>query len=177
MFYGKTNVPFANTGVGTQNGSAIGSYCFDIGAVMKIGRCRKVTPNYVGYYGNDIVNYNLNPGVYFGSGSTPASKDDNCLENPIESGLEITSPNDVSLVSDGNGMYSISSRFLVANTGDTDATIQEIGLISSVCDSSGFSNSKTLVSVLFERTVLEAPVTIPAGEARLIEYKLTFNQS
>ena len=114
-------------------------------------------------------------GVYFGSGSTPATKNDYTLEAPIESGvLTITSPAEVKAVDGGNGRYTFISDFIVRNDSDTEVNIWEIGLFSLATTS---ANSETHYLSLMERTVLTEPITIPAGESRLVTYKLTFNQT
>ena len=142
----------------------------DIGAVMGWGRCKAVES----YRANGATGVSFgDPGVYFGTGSTPAAKTDTNLESVITSGLEITNPNSVLMVDEGNGKYSYVSDFIVRNTGSTEVNIREIGLYSKVANQDTYT---TNYPVLYERTVLDAPVTIPAGEAKMVTYKITFNQ-
>lgn len=112
------------------------------------------------------------PGVYFGSGSTPASKNDYTLESPITSGLSISNPSSL-MYKEKNGKHSYSAEFILKNTTDADINIYEIGLYGQV---GYYGSSYMLYPCLYERTVLDEPITIPAGESKLVTYKITFNQ-
>jgi hypothetical protein len=112
-----------------------------------------------------------NGGLYFGSGTTPATKEDITLESLIASGLTIANGN-IFFENDANGRHVISVDNVLTNTTDAPITISEIGLISGVANS-----SSKYTQVLFERTVLSSPITIAPGESKLITYKITFNQS
>ena len=106
-------------------------------------------------------------GVFFGSGSTPATKNDYKLESPITSGLTIANPSIPSISYSENGKYEVMGVYSVTNTTDAEINIWEIGIVTQLCD----------WNVLMERTVLTEPVTIAPGKTKIINYKLTFNQS
>lgn len=110
-------------------------------------------------------------GVYFGSGSTPATVNDITLEAPIVSGLSITNADKTLLLYDGNGVGTASASYTVKNTTEEEINIREIG-----CFATGVGQGTTgAVMTLFERTVLDNPITIQPGVTKLITYKLTFN--
>lgn len=152
------------------------SWGCDLGQWIKYARCRSITAQGTGRFpGSDKIY----PGVYFGSGSTPPTKSDYTLESPITSGLNITNPSSLVWVNNGNGAYSCVSDFIVQNATGNAITINEIGIfVPTGANASGsVTNSITLNNVLMERTVLSEPITIPAGEAKLVTYKITFNQT
>lgn len=132
---------------------------------MDYGRCRQLPTTYASSSSGAY------PGVYFGTGSTPASKADYTLESPITSGLSISSGTRL-YADEGNGVHSYHATFVVKNTGSAEINISEIGLFSSVN-----SSTSKFYCVLMERTVLDAPITIAPGETKLVTYKLTFNQT
>lgn len=109
-------------------------------------------------------------GVFFGSGATPATQYDYKLETPITSGLSIVNPSQYSFNDNGNGQWTFSASYVVTNTTTAEITIREIGIVTAVN-----TDSSTYYPVLMERTVLDEPITIPAGDAKLITVKLTQN--
>lgn len=142
----------------------------DIGYIMRFGRCG--TPTYTSD-GSISDNY---CGVYFGSGATPASKADTQLESLISSGLSITNPYAVVTENLGNGKHTVSATYTVKNTTDAEINIWEIGAVmENVSLYSGYDYY--VYPYLVERTVLEAPITIPAGQAKVVTYKVTFNHT
>lgn len=110
-------------------------------------------------------------GVFFGSGSTPATKDDYTLEAPITAGLTITNPTKFNCVDEGQGKWVISASYVLTNTTDADIIIWEVGVVTTLYA------SNTYRPFLMERTVLTEPITIPAGESKLVTYKITFNHT
>lgn len=111
-------------------------------------------------------------GVYFGSGSTPATKADRTLENPISSGLTFTSIDNYKILPKNNGRYDVVVTFILKNTTGAEINVYEIGVVTPLA-----GGTYTYYPVLMERTVLTKPVTIPAGEKRAIEYRIVFNQT
>lgn len=145
--------------------SSYGVQC-DLGGWMSNGRCRALVTD------KATSRSSAYPGVYFGTGSTPANKSDYKLESLIESGLQITSPSSAVWTDEGNGKYSIAADFVVRNTTESEINIYEIGIFTPV--SNGTSE---FYQVLMERTVLAEPITIAPGEPKLVTYKITFNQT
>lgn len=149
---------------------------FGIGWYMKKGKCGEIKGTYTGVA--PTADYNMTSGVFFGSGSRPAAKDDYTLQSPITSGLSITNPSLV-LLNPKEGEYSYVSNFVIKNTTDAEINIYEIGLFIPVCTGSYTYNQVNAntpwATILMDRTVLTKPITIPAGGTRVVTYKITFN--
>ena len=107
-------------------------------------------------------NNNAAAGVYFGSGNTPPSSDDFTFSGEILHNAEATAS--VTKETTENGIKLIG-KYNITNTGAEAFTIAEIGLVN------GFGTKRAL----FDRTVLDEPVTIPAGGVGQVVYTITFN--
>lgn len=134
------------------------SFDSEIGYYLNRAKCRNFPT---------LTENNVYCGVYFGSGSTPATKNDYKLESPITSGLTIANPSIPSISYSENGKYEVMGVYSVTNSSDTEINIWEIGIVTQLVD----------WNVLMERTVLTEPVTIAPGETKIITYKITINQS
>lgn len=141
-----------------------------IGACMRKGYASEVS--------NSVETNSALNGIYFGSGSTPATKSDYSLESPITSGLTITA-SALQNTTDGNGKYIYSTDFIVKNTTESEINIYEMGAVSQLPSKAitNVSSAALCYPILFERTVLTEPITIAPGESKLVTYKLTFNQT
>ena len=96
-------------------------------------------------------------GVRFGSGTTAPTKNDYTIENPISySSYEMNVPTAL-LTNDSADWFEYSASYVIV--ANTDITISEIGLYAAV------RYSQTFPSVLIDRTLLDAPVTLAAGES------------
>ena len=109
------------------------------------------------------------PGVYFGSGTTPPTKEDYTLEAPIASGLSgIGHKAKADLVIYDNGKAKAEGNYLIKNETDEDITVSEVGY---------FSRSIVYTTVgkltMYDRSLVEPPVVIPPGEVRMITYRIT----
>lgn len=167
MFIGSTSFGGFVAVDGTQfYGTCQYSYYGDIGNRMHLAKCQ-VMPTDSYSYVTERDN-----GIYFGSGSSPATKEDYKLEAPIASGLGISNPSYFTWVTPTSGVYIATAAYAVTNTTDKDITIQEIGNFTNVAN----SQSRTYL-VLMERTVLDEPIVIAPGESKLVTYKVTFNQT
>lgn len=112
-------------------------------------------------------------GVLIGSGSTPATREDYKLESQITSGISALNTYSVPVIAvDENGVCTVSTSFALKNTTEEDITIREIGVYAWVNTSSG----SAYAHILLERTVLDQPITIKPGLAKVLTYKITFNQ-
>ena len=151
------------------------SFQGDFGNGMALARCND-------YYGENGINGEYTSsssggsnklGVFFGSGSTPPTEDDYCLDVPITTGLSITNG---TLMSEdkGDGKYIFQANYTVYNTTTEEITIREIGYFGEIGRGSG---SKYYYSyALFERTVLDEPIVIAPGTFKIVTYTMTFNQ-
>ena len=105
-------------------------------------------------------------GVSFGTGATPATTSDYFLESILtDSKIRVSTPSAVSF-SRGDTSEEYSATFGVTNMTSDAITISEVGL--TALPSSGGHN-------LVDRTVLDNPVTIPAGQSKQITYTIRFN--
>lgn len=105
-------------------------------------------------------------GIFFGSGTTPATSDDYKLESVIdysENALNVVSSTAAAVV-DKNTPYVYS--YTVKNNSDEDITISEIGLISKIFDlNKSTSASDYITYFLWARDTFE-PVTLQPGDTR-----------
>lgn len=139
----------------------------DLGYWLNKGRCQAITS------ANSTNESSF--GVFFGTGSTPATLTDYTLANPITSGLTITNTTNLhGRVEDGNGGIELTGSFLLQNTTDAEMNIWEMGIITPV--GSGQSSGRVQAyPALMERTVLSEPVTIQPGGAKLVIYRVKLN--
>lgn len=106
-------------------------------------------------------------GVMFGDGTTEVSKDDYQLSGNIISTISAAAA-DQSTHNDGQAIKS--TVYTITNTGSTPITISEIGYFGHV----GYGNDN-YICTLVERTLLEAPLTIPAGGIGQVTYTIRMN--
>ena len=114
-------------------------------------------------------------GVSFGTGSTPATENDINLENTITSGITVTLTGRV-VGCDAPGSPYVQYSFMVFNSLEEPLTIREVGYKQSLkcATTPGRTNSVDVICLL-DRTVLDAPLTIAAGDAGVLVYKLKTN--
>ena len=106
-------------------------------------------------------------GVILGTGTTTPTLDDYCLSGDMIT--TFTYSKDVSVTSDESGV-TITALYTITNTGSSAFTIGELGLIAAP-----YNHSSAGYKCLVERTVLDTPVTIPAGGVGQVVYTITFN--
>ncbi len=104
-------------------------------------------------------------GVSFGSGTTPPSREDFCLQAPV-TGITVVCPTEP--LSNATDEY-VEYTYTYAVTASVDVTIAEIGVFAKVLE----YNSR-YYNLLQERTLLDEPVTIKAGETKSIQYTIRF---
>lgn len=106
-------------------------------------------------------------GVVFGNGSVAPTKDDYFLSGELLTTISATFTQNVTF--DENG-YEISTVYNITNTGSNPITVGEVGLFANTNIASNVSSY-----FLVERTVLDNPVTIPAGGVGQVTYTIRFN--
>lgn len=124
-----------------------------------------------------ITDLTLDPnarGISVGTGGTAATEDDYQLEHTITSGITMA----MAEMEGGSSTLScpfITYKITVANTGSDPITIREIGykqcartVLAQVADA---TTDETIC--LLDRTVLDVPLTIQAGDAGMIYYKIS----
>ena len=114
---------------------------------------------------------NVSYGVFFGSGSTPASRSDYTIESILKESSGLSNKmKSVASSRDDAGNVCIHGFYSMENTNATaEISISELCLFGFVRDSSEYYHN-----VLVDRTVLENPIVLKPGEEKLITYKFTF---
>lgn len=102
--------------------------------------------------------------ITVGTGTTEATRSDYNLEIPNE---------DITISAATQGVKSDYSgkvyTFSLYNPTSDDITVTEIGLIGILTK---WSNA--IDHILLDRTILDIPITIPAGESKPITYEISF---
>lgn len=113
------------------------------------------------------ASYLKNMGIILGTGDTAATAADYNLESDITSSLSLSVSVSGNAADDG-----IHVVFSIGGTNGTGAevTIKEIGIIKAFYTSS----STSTINVLLNRTVLDEPITLAAGENFSKVYELIF---
>ena len=100
-------------------------------------------------------------GVAFGTGTTPPTVDDIKLSGDFITGLSCSAATSYDWQ---DGYVDFIGIYTLTNTTAADITIGEVALM---CSTSQYD-----YPVMFERTVLDTPVTIPAGGIGVIDYSI-----
>ena len=108
-------------------------------------------------------------GVAFGTGTTPATMSDYFLESILtKTEISVSTPSAVNFSRyDTYEEYTVT--FGITNKTAEAITISEVGLTAIP-----YSYS-TASYALVDRTVLDTPITIPAGQSKQITYTIRFN--
>lgn len=115
-------------------------------------------------------------GIRLGTGTTAPTENDYSLESVITSGLSASINN--SSIRNSSGNIETIFAVTVTNTSASNITIGEIGYygVQPMYDSEGSSSSSNH-NVMYDRTLLNAPVTISAGDSATINYRVTANEN
>lgn len=115
---------------------------------------------------SNVVFDNISCGIVLGSGTTPATINDYCLESRITSNL--TCSTTITKNENNDRVLIITAT----NSGNSDIVIGEVGYHGSAPVSAQSSSS---TAVLIERTVLDSPITIAPGGVGQIIYTIKMN--
>ena len=107
------------------------------------------------------------PYFAFGDGDAAPTINDYYLSGNLITGIVSS----ISTVRKPNG---VEKRFTVTNNNSNGITIKEIGYFGQSGWTSDIGNTSGSV-LLLDRTVLDTPVTIPAGGVGQVVYTITFN--
>lgn len=112
-------------------------------------------------------------GFLVGSGDTPATENDYCLESKIN-GLTGSISNFTTAFDTELNCYYQSFTLTLTNPGSSDVVIKELGRIVScyTTNTKGSSTVSARQAYLLERIVLDNPVTIEAGGSGVIMYRM-----
>lgn len=121
-------------------------------------------------------------GVFFGTGTTPASASDYMLESKVSSSeVTVVNPESYQRLVGADGKITYTVTYTLTNITTADVTIGEIGLVvptkTVITTSVSPSGSGTTSYILADHTVLDEPLTIPAGEVRALTYNIVFDMS
>lgn len=114
---------------------------------------------------NCVTNYTA--GVVFGNGNTQPTESDYRLSGTLHNNISASS--NVVYKTEGNKL-SMEGVFTITNNGTEDMIVSECGYVGSVKQSSSLGDY-----MLLDRTLLEEPITIPAGGVGQVTYTITFN--
>ena len=122
------------------------------------------------YIGRLVQTYNGYGGVRLGTGDTPATVNDYKLSGTLITGYSFTAE-----VKTQNSAESdkITATYTITNTSSSEITIKEVGIVAKMANTT--SGAQIQHMGLLERTVLDTPVTIPAGGIGQVVYTITFN--
>lgn len=111
-------------------------------------------------------------GVSFGKGSTPPTEEDTNLENTITSGVTVTLTSRLPRC-DSYGNPYLEYTFTITNTGSETLLIREVGYKQTIkCSTTPGRNDSVDVVCLLDRTLLDVPLEIAAGDAGVLVYTL-----
>lgn len=114
---------------------------------------------------------NTAAGVSFGTGTKSESAEDYQLQNTITSGINVVLTSRETYFNEGKP--SLLYRFTITNTSGNSITITEVGYKQTVKGSPTPERVETSdVVCLLDRTLLETPLTIAAGDAGVLVYEL-----
>lgn len=107
--------------------------------------------------------------IVLGNGTTEPTPEDYCLESQITTNLSCDSVS----VSRNTTVKTYTATF--SNSGTSDITVTEVGYVSRIMYTYSEREYHTVFNnFLMDRTVLDTPITIPAGESRTVTYELSF---
>ena len=115
---------------------------------------------------------NVTGGLLIGSGATAPTANDYNLSNRITSGVSTVSPTTQYGVDENGNPYLIIIWVLTNNTA-SDITISEVGYAQYLKGSSTLNgNANDTVVMLFDRTLLDEALVLPANGAGVLKYTL-----
>ena len=122
------------------------------------------------YIGRLVQTYNGYGGVRLGTGDTPATVNDYKLSGDLITGYNFTAKIETQNSAESD---KITATYTITNTSSSEITIKEVGIVAKMADTT--STAQIQHMGLLERTVLDTPVTIPAGGIGQVVYTITFN--
>lgn len=113
--------------------------------------------------------------IVVGSDGTPATEDDYCVGSQI-TGLSASTLSSCQHTENEDGSVTAYIDMAISNNTGSDVTIREIARYVPAKYSSTFKGTASSFggAVMLDRTVLDAPVVIPNGEASTVRYSYTY---
>lgn len=109
-------------------------------------------------------------GIAVGSGDTPATEDDYTIESLITA---LTGSVASSIYYDATNFRYVSRyQITLNNATESDIVVKEVAKFVNAYTSTtrGATTTSNMKSIMIDRTVLDTPVTVAAGESALINY-------
>lgn len=110
-------------------------------------------------------------GIRIGSGTTTPTVGDYTLTSQITSSVSVSSVSSTTYYDDNGNPYA-AIIISVANSGDADVTVAEIGSFQNITCATTEGGSTQAYAIMLDHTLLDGPVTIPPGESATITYTL-----
>ena len=107
-------------------------------------------------------------GVLFGTGDTPASLDDYKLAGDMIQNIAASISKTYSY---SEAQPSLKAVYTITNNNAAAITIKEVALHVQYT----YNSNGSVSGCVIDRTVLDTPVTIPAGGVGQVEYTIAFN--
>lgn len=149
-------------------GYSVGVSVYKVGYLMR--HVRPVNP--ASFADKSTVNPNVT-GVVFGTGNTPPTTEDITLSGEPVNGF--TSSMVVSEIY-GDNYIEVTGTYTITNNNDNEITIGEVALFGQISSQlQQYYDTYNYYPIMFERTALENPITIPAGGVGQITYTVRTN--
>ena len=178
--YGQNKVDIVDTSGVTRNISGItyvdssdrismlAPFMFNISQTSRTGSLLTISNNTTQYYNNTSTGSDADcNGVIIGDGDDPVTPADYALSgNQI---VTFTATSSLAVThNDTTGKTFAVATYNITNTGTDPFTIREIGASFA----SNVQNPTVYFRVLYERTVLETPITIEPGSTGVLIYRV-----
>lgn len=112
------------------------------------------------------------PGVHFGTGDTAVTLEDYYLSGTMLQNISVAVQTSYITPNDDGCVYGV--KYLITNNNSEAVTIKEV-MLTIGRYSTNSASSVTGPYVMVDRTVLDEPVTIPAGEIGMVTYEIRLN--
>lgn len=109
--------------------------------------------------------------IVFGTGTTPPTVNDTTLSGDVITGINITCLTGSKKITANEKGVTVTNVYTIFNNNSNAITVGEIAWFGSAYTTSSGLND----AVMFDRSVLPEPVTIPVGATALIEYTIDFS--
>lgn len=136
----------------------------------------RVPSNYVDYFDSSAywpgmnvgLQKSISRGVVLGTGDAEPTEDDYTLSGTIITTFGVSSTTE-HIYNSEDGSYTIENVYTITNTGSSTFTIKEIAWFANFFYGGGTSYACFLI----DRTLLEEPITLEAGQVGQVTYTRT----
>lgn len=121
----------------------------------------------LGVYELKLCTNQYSTGIVLGTGTTPPTLNDYWVSGELVTNVSASFSTSMDI---GEDYMTAKVIITITNTGDSNITIGEVGLVREC-----YYKSNSTRMCLMERTVLDEPVTIAVGGVGQVVYKLKLN--